>query len=117
MGVLYHVHADWDAEAAVWVATSGDVPGLSVEAPTMEALAEKLRTLIPELLEANRHLVGEQPDAIAFELTSRHQVELRLRPEGGPGSHPVDRAWATLPFERPVDGILDEMRGPRPKKP
>jgi len=29
--------------------------------------------------------------------------------------HPVDRIWATLPLERPVDEILDEMRGPRPE--
>lgn len=50
---VYHVHADWDPEAGVWVATSDDVPGLATEAPTVEALTEKLRTMIPELLEAN----------------------------------------------------------------
>jgi hypothetical protein len=31
--------------------------------------------------------------------------------------HPVDTVWATLPLRRPVDEILDEMRGPRPRKP
>ena len=71
MGVIvYRVHADWDPEAKVWVATSDDVPGLATEAPTVEALAEKLRIMIPELLEANQLLSGDQPDAIAFELTS-----------------------------------------------
>jgi predicted RNase H-like HicB family nuclease len=53
-GIVYQVHADWDPEAGVWVATSDDVPGLATEAPTVEALTEKLRTMIPELLEANR---------------------------------------------------------------
>ena len=46
---LYHVHADWDPEAGVWVATSDDVPGLATEAATLEALTEKLRTLVPRL--------------------------------------------------------------------
>jgi len=67
---MYHVHSDWDPDAEVWVATSDDVPGMATEAPTIEALTEKLRTLIPELLEANQLLSGEQPDAIAFELTT-----------------------------------------------
>ena len=50
---VLHVQADWDPEAEVWVATSDDVPGLATEAGTMEILTEKLRTLVPELLEAN----------------------------------------------------------------
>ena len=49
----YTVRADWDPEAEVWVAFSDEVPGLATEAATLEALAEKLRTLIPELVEAN----------------------------------------------------------------
>lgn len=56
--LVYHVHADWDPEADVWVATSEDVPGLATEASTIESLTEKLRDLIPELLEANRMLPG-----------------------------------------------------------
>jgi predicted RNase H-like HicB family nuclease len=76
--LVYHVHADWDPEAEVWVATSDDVPGLATEAPTVEVLAEKLRLLIPELLEANQLLSDGQPEAIAFELTSHRQEEIRL---------------------------------------
>lgn len=48
-----YVHAEWDAEAGVWVATSNDVPGLATEAVTVEALVVKLETIIPELLAAN----------------------------------------------------------------
>ena len=55
----YHVQADWDSEAGVWVATSEDVPGLATEAETIEALTEKLRVIIPELLEANHLLPSE----------------------------------------------------------
>jgi predicted RNase H-like HicB family nuclease len=77
-GFCYHIHADWDPEAGVWVATSHDVPGLATEASTLEALAEKLRTMIPELLEANQLLSNGQGDAIAFELTSRRREWVRL---------------------------------------
>jgi Domain of unknown function (DUF1902) len=43
----------WDIEAAVWVATSEDVPGLATESETIEALSDKLRILVPELLRLN----------------------------------------------------------------
>jgi predicted RNase H-like HicB family nuclease len=51
------VRAEWDEEASVWVATSDDVPGLATEASTLEDLMEKLKVIIPELLDAN-----ETPD-------------------------------------------------------
>lgn len=59
---------EWDEEAEVCVATSDDVPGLVAEADTTEALLMKLRTLVPELLEANGY-----PDAakVPFELLAR----------------------------------------------
>ena len=47
------VRAEWDEEAQVWVATSDDVPGLATEGDNIESLIEKLKTLIPELLDAN----------------------------------------------------------------
>jgi predicted RNase H-like HicB family nuclease len=59
---LYHVHADWDPEVEVWVATSDDVPGLATEAATIELLADKLWILIPELLEANQLLPQDHGD-------------------------------------------------------
>lgn len=49
----YYVHAVWDEKAEVWVASSDDVPGLATEADTAEALVEKLKILIPELLALN----------------------------------------------------------------
>jgi predicted RNase H-like HicB family nuclease len=62
------VRAEWDEEAEVWVATSDDVPGLATEADTTEALVEKLKVLIPELLEANGESdLGDVP----FELLAR----------------------------------------------
>jgi predicted RNase H-like HicB family nuclease len=68
MNKPYYVHAEWDAEAAVWVATSDEVPGLATEADSTELLISKLKTLIPQLLELNG-VVTEGP--IAFELLTR----------------------------------------------
>lgn len=45
------IHADWDPEAAVWVATTSDLKGLVTEADTMEALRAKLPGIILDLLE------------------------------------------------------------------
>ena len=50
---LYHVNAEWDDEAEVWVASSEDVPGLATGADTLDTLIEKLKIVVPELLEAN----------------------------------------------------------------
>jgi predicted RNase H-like HicB family nuclease len=45
------IHADWDPEAEVWVATTSDVRGLVTEADTIEALRAKLPGMILDLLE------------------------------------------------------------------
>ena len=45
------VHADWDPEASVWVATTTDLKGLVTEAATIEALRAKLPGIILDLLE------------------------------------------------------------------
>ena len=50
---VYEIRAQWDGEAGVWVAESEDVPGLVAEADSPNVLVQKLRTLIPELLELN----------------------------------------------------------------
>ncbi len=45
------VHADWDPEAAVWVATTSDLRGLVTEAKSIESLRAKLPGMILDLLE------------------------------------------------------------------
>ena len=45
------VHADWDPEAGVWVATTHDIRGLVTEADSIEALRAKLPGMIVDLLE------------------------------------------------------------------
>jgi predicted RNase H-like HicB family nuclease len=45
------IHADWDPEASVWVATTQDLRGLVTEAETIEALRAKLPGMILDLLQ------------------------------------------------------------------
>ncbi|MCS6759791.1 MAG: DUF1902 domain-containing protein, partial [Candidatus Devosia euplotis] len=47
------VRAQWDNEAKVWVASSSDIEGLSVEDETIEALNEKVLGAIADLIELN----------------------------------------------------------------
>ena len=51
MARLIVIHADWDPEAAVWVATTQDVRGLVTEAASIEALRAKLPGMIIDMLE------------------------------------------------------------------
>ena len=73
------VHAEWDAEASVWVATSDDVPGLITEADTVEALADKLTVMIPELLEANGALAGNAIGEVPINLIAHREQLVSLR--------------------------------------
>lgn len=50
----YNVKFTWDDEAAVWVATSDDIKGLVLESGSADALIERVRIAVPELLELNR---------------------------------------------------------------
>ena len=76
---VHHVEAVWDPEAGVWVATSEDVLGLATEAETIEALTDKLRIMVPELLEANEICLSGS--TVSFELTTHRQELVKLAPE------------------------------------
>ncbi|MCH5150264.1 MAG: DUF1902 domain-containing protein [Spirochaetales bacterium] len=51
--MTYLVNMTWDNEAAVWVATSDDVPRLALESGSLDALMERVRFAVPELLRLN----------------------------------------------------------------
>ena len=62
------IRAEWDDESSVWVATSDDVPGLATEEDTIEGLVEKLKIMIPELLDLNE---SNQEYEVPFEILTR----------------------------------------------
>ena len=66
MSQRYHVQADWDAEARVWISSS-NIPGLVVEADTLPEFVELVQALAPELLADNLGLNGPVP--VEFQAT------------------------------------------------
>lgn len=49
----FTVKAAWDEEAQVFVATSEDVPGLTLEADTLDEVRKEATLIIPTILELN----------------------------------------------------------------
>jgi len=49
----YVVTMTWDNEVGVWIATSVDIPGLALESGSFDALLERVRFAVPELLALN----------------------------------------------------------------
>ena len=49
----YIINFTWDNEANVWIATSNDIPGLVLESGSFDALLERTRFAVPELLALN----------------------------------------------------------------
>ena len=60
------IRLTWDPEARVWIAESDDVPGLVLESDSFDALIERVRFTVPELLELN----GTAPAPIQLRMVS-----------------------------------------------
>ena len=56
INMKYNVKLTWDSEASVWVATSDDVSGLVLESDSYDALIEKVKIAIPELIDVPKAL-------------------------------------------------------------
>ena len=69
---VYSIQARWDSEGGCLVAKAKNVPGPVAEAESPNALAKKLRILIPELLELNG---GLEPGSGPVEFVVRYEYE------------------------------------------
>ncbi len=67
----YTANLKWDPEAAVWTATSDDIIGLVLESGSVDALIERVRYAVPELLELNRQPKAE---AIRFRIERYERI-------------------------------------------
>ena len=47
------INVTWDSDAAVYIATSENIPGLVLESGSFDALIEKVRVAVTELLQLN----------------------------------------------------------------
>jgi hypothetical protein len=71
------VHVAFDLDASVWYVEEANLPGLSGEAETLEALIERLPVLVTDLIEENGFVDGAQSgelpiEVIAHRTTSAH---------------------------------------------
>ena len=64
------IKLSWDSEAAVWIATSEDIPGLVLESGSLDALMERVRFAVPDLLALNGY--GGQPLSLCLR-AERHE--------------------------------------------
>lgn len=64
----------WDPDAAVWIAESDDVPGLVLESGSFDALIERVRATVPELLELN----GAAPAPVQLRMVSERCERLAM---------------------------------------
>ena len=64
----YFIRAEWDDEALVWSRPATMCPGSRPNADTLEALVQKLKIMVPELLAANG-ITGDGD--VTFELLTR----------------------------------------------
>ena len=70
----YVVKFTWDNEAGVWIATSDDIPGLVLESGSFDALIERVRFAVPELLELN----GTAPAPVQLRMVSERCERLAI---------------------------------------
>lgn len=75
---MYQVKAYWDAEARVWHGDSSDLPGLAVQAATMEDLIADVRDRVQDLLPADRQWGSAAPPiSISFIASRSEQIARR----------------------------------------
>jgi len=78
MTSLIVVKAAWDPDAGVWWVEHSDLPGLNLEAETLEALRDNLPGAIEDLLEAAGH-TGERE--VQIEIIAHAHTRARLGTE------------------------------------
>ena len=75
----YHATISWEGEVEVWYVSNTDFPGLVAEADTQRELVRKIHQLVPELLEANRHLFDKAiSETIPLQLISSRLEAIKL---------------------------------------
>ena len=75
----YYATIAWDQDAEVWYVADTNFPGLVAEAASERELMHKVRGLVPELYDLNRHLFDHPvPDAIKLRMQSSRLEMIRL---------------------------------------
>lgn len=70
----YLINLTWDSEADVWIAQSDDIPGLVLESGSFDALLERVRYTVPDLIELNK--INQSHTTLTF--VSKRQERIAL---------------------------------------
>ena len=70
----YTINLIWDDEAAVWIATSENIEGLVLESGSIDALIERVRFAVPEILSLNNKILSEKTISLCFRSERYEQV-------------------------------------------
>jgi EAL domain-containing protein (putative c-di-GMP-specific phosphodiesterase class I) len=65
----YEILLVWDDESARWIAENDDIP-IALESDSLDALIERVRIAVPELLELN----GKNHDNVALNFKMERQT-------------------------------------------
>ena len=68
--MVYRIKITWDDEARVWIAVSEDLHGLVLESGSIDALIERVKVAVPELLEIN----GGQCKNVSLNISMEHHA-------------------------------------------
>ena len=68
----FYVKADWDADASVWVSES-NIPGLVIEAETLDEFRQLVGDLAPEMLADNLGIHNESVP-VDFQVWERREL-------------------------------------------
>jgi Domain of unknown function (DUF1902) len=71
MAKTYTVHAHWDEAATVWWTDGEDIPGLTCDGDTFDALADVVFALGPQLLRDN-HVEVRGQEVMIIMIAERH---------------------------------------------
>lgn len=72
--MIYNINLFWDNEAGVWIATSEDIKGLVLESGSVDALIERVRYAVPELLMLNNQVEGE----VILNIKTERQIKVAI---------------------------------------
>lgn len=67
------VRAAWDSEVNVWYVEESDIPGLATEAPTLEGLKQRVRDIVPDLLDGQENV----PDELEIEFIAHSHERVK----------------------------------------
>lgn len=65
----------WDEEAKVWYVSESNLPGLAIEAPTTDVMHSRLKSIVPELLDAYNDLEKRRRRTARREIPTRVQFD------------------------------------------